>query len=168
MLTKNHRQEVLSRAYVQAVAGKCGLSCTFRDLDYGIDATVHEIGRRGSRYFETGFKLDMQAKSTAAQDLTDTHVRYDLSVKNYDDLCDPEVGTPRILVLLVLPRDEGQWLEQTEEHLILRRAAYWLSLRGQERTANQKTIRVLIPRSNLFTPETLRLLMEKVRKEEPL
>jgi hypothetical protein len=63
LLTKNHRQEALSRAYIQAVAARCGMSCSFRDFDYGIDVTVHEIKRRGEHYAEWAVSLDIQAKS---------------------------------------------------------------------------------------------------------
>lgn len=165
---RNHRQEVMSRAYVQAIAGRCGLTCSLRDFDYGIDLTLHDISRRGSRHLESGFKLDIQAKSTTARNLTAENVVYDLDVKNYDDLREPEVGCPRLLVLLVLPEDEAVWTDQTEDHLLLRHAAYWLSLRGWEPTSNQKSVRVLLPRANLFSVQALETLMGKVRRREPL
>ncbi len=168
MLIRNHRQEALCRTYVQATAARCGLSCSFRDWDYGIDVTLHEIRRRGRRYAESGFKLDIQAKSTAGTPMTDTQVLYDLEVKNYDDLRDLRVGCPRILVLLVLPADETQWTDQSEEHLLLRYGAYWLSLKGMEATVNQRTVRLAIPRAHLFTVETLQTLMVKVRRRETL
>lgn len=168
MLTRNHRQEVMSRAYVQAIAGRCGLSCSFRDFDYGIDVTLHDIRRRGHRHMESGFNLDVQAKSTTTRSLTATEVVYDLDVKNYDDLRDPQVGCPRILVLLVLPEDENQWTEQSEDHLLVRHAGYWLSLNGWGATANQKTVRVVLPRANLFSVQALESLMAKVRRGESL
>jgi hypothetical protein len=158
----------MSRAYVQAIAGNCGLACSLRDFDYGIDLTLHDIRRRGRRHMESGFKLDLQAKSTTTRNLTATDMAYDLDVKNYDDLRDPRVGCPRILVLLVLPEDEAQWAEQTEERLLLRHAAYWFSLRGQGPTTNQKTVRVLLPRAHLFSVPVLESLMRKVRRGEPL
>jgi hypothetical protein len=167
-LTRNHRQEVASRAYVQAIAGRCGLASSFRDFDYGIDLTLHDIRRRGRRYIESGFKLDIQAKSTTVTNLTATQVYYDLEVKAYDDLREPEVGCPRILVLLVLPEEEVEWIEQTEDHLALRHCAYWLSLRGQGPTANQRSVRVAIPRANVFSAAVLQTLMDKVRRREPL
>lgn len=168
MLTRNHRQEVLSRCYVQAVAARCGLSCGFRDFDYGIDVTLHVIRRRGHRYMESGFKLDIQAKSTAARNLTENHVVYDLDVQNYDDLRDPAVGCPRILVLLVLPDSEREWIAQTEDHLLLRHAAYWQSLRGEGPTTNQRTVRLSIPRRNLFTIEALDAIMDRIHRRQPL
>jgi hypothetical protein len=144
------------------------LTCSFRDFDYGIDLTLHDIRRRGHRHMESGFKLDIQAKSTTTRNLTATEVVYDLDVKTFDDLRDPQVGCPRVLVLLVLPEDESGWTEQTEDHLLLRHAAYWLSLRGQGPTRNQKTVRVLLPRSQLFSVSALESLMGKVSRGEPL
>jgi hypothetical protein len=168
VLTKNHQQEALSRAYIQAVAGRCGLGCIYRDFDYGIDMTLHEIRRRGRRYIESGFKLDIQAKSVAGAPLTDTHVLYDMRVAAYDDLRDPDVGCPRILVVLALPADEAAWTDQSEEAFSLRGCAYWLALRGMGPTANRHTVRVPVPRANVFSVGALAGLMARVRQGEPL
>src|SRR5262249_39045418 len=55
------------RAYIHAIAARCGLSCRFRDFDYGIDLTVHSTSRRGQRYAESGFRLDREgAKARTA------------------------------------------------------------------------------------------------------
>jgi hypothetical protein len=64
VLIQTHRQEAVSRAYIHAIAARCGLGCSFRDFDYGIDLSVHAIRRVGHRYVESGFNLDIQAKST--------------------------------------------------------------------------------------------------------
>ena len=65
-----------------------------------------------------------------------------------------------------IPEDENQWTEQTEAYLLVRHAAYGLSLKGQGPTRNQKTVRVLMPRVNLFSVPALESLMDKVRKGE--
>src|SRR5258708_3664985 len=88
VLTRNHRQEALSRAYIQAVAARCGMSCSFRDFDYGIDVTLHEIVQRGQRFAESGYFLDVQAKSATGVALGPETVTYDLQAKNYADLLD--------------------------------------------------------------------------------
>jgi hypothetical protein len=142
------------------------MSCSSREMDYGIDMTVHEIGQRGRRYCETGFRIDFQAKSTGARALTDANVLYDLEVKNYDDLRAAPSRCPRLLVVLLLPEDEGQWTEQTEESLLIGRAAYWLSLKGRGPVTNTKQVRLALPRENLFTIDALRELMQRVRKGE--
>jgi hypothetical protein len=168
VLTRAHRQESVSRAYIHAIAARCGLSCSFRDFDYGIDLSVHAIRRKGQRYAESGFNLDIQAKSVTNPALTTTHVLYDMEVKTYEDLRDPEVGCPRILVLLVMPPDEAMWTEQTEEHLLLRKCAYWMSLKGMGPTPNTATIRIPVPRVKIFSITTLQTLMDRVRKREEL
>ena len=61
MLIRTHRQKAVSRAYIHAIAARCGLGCSFRDFDYGIDMTLNEIRRRGTRHYESGFKLDIQS-----------------------------------------------------------------------------------------------------------
>lgn len=168
MLTKNHRQEALTRAYIQTIAARAGFSCSVRDFDYGIDVTLHDLRRHGRRYAESGFKLDIQAKSISAAGMMEDPIRYDLDVKNYDDLRNPRVGCPRILVVLVLPDDETHWTEQTEENLVLRRAAYWMSLKGRESSTNSRTVRLAIPRENLLNIAALQALMQRVNRRQPL
>jgi len=130
MLTRAHRQEALSRAYIQAVAGCCGLSCGFRDFDYGIDTTLHAIRRIGTTYDETGHKLDIQAKSTTVAAAVPDEIVYDLEVDAHDRLRRLKPGTPRILVLLVLPNDEKDWISQSEDQLSLRGAPTGCRLKG--------------------------------------
>ncbi len=168
MLTRAHRQEALSRAYIQAVAGACGLSCSFRDFDYGIDTTLHVIREVEERLEETGHSLDIQAKSTTAAAIGPTEIVYDMELDAYRLLRASTPFTPRILVLLVMPNDEKAWLDHDEERLTLRRCAYWLSLRGRPETRNRKSVRITIPCSNVFSPAELSRLMEKVVKREPL
>lgn len=163
MITVNHQKESLSRSLIQAVAGRCGMACSFSDFDYGIDVTVNDVSERMDndkrRYIESGFTIAIQAKSTTTATLEDDDVVYDVEVKNYNDLRDPNVGTPRILVLLVLHDDEREWLALTEEQLIMKRSAYWHSLKGEPPTANDSTIRIRIPRTNVFNVEALQELM---------
>jgi hypothetical protein len=168
VLIGTHRQEAASRVYVHAIAARCGLGCSFRDFDYGIDLTVHTIQRVGHRYVESGFNLDIQAKSTTTAVVTPTQVLYDMEVKAYDDLRDASVGCPRILVLLVMPDEETAWTEQNEDHLLLRKCAYWMSLKGMPATTSTARIRVAIPRANRLSVDALIRLMDKVRKREDL
>ncbi len=163
MLTVTHRQEAISRAYIQAVASKCGMNSSFRDFDYGIDVTLHEITRRGKRYVESGFKLDIQAKASINVVFEETAIKYDMEKRTYDDLRVTNVGTPRILVLLALPVKEDEWALFSEDNLVLQKCAYWVSLKGLIATPNTSQIRVSIPRLNLFHPESLQGIMERIR-----
>src|SRR5205823_3098312 len=104
VMTQEDRQEALSLAYVKVIAAFSGMTYSNRSKDYGIDLTLHDVQRRGPRFFETGLHLDIQVKSTTAATVTAADIGYDLAVKNYDDLrC--ETDQPRILALMVLPPD---------------------------------------------------------------
>src|SRR6266851_1720211 len=108
LLTKPHRMEALSRAYVQAVAARCGLSYQTRSTDYGIDLTLYEVAVQYGRYAETGYQLDIQLRSTTAASVAEDHVHYDLKVKTYNDLRPVQIFVPRLLVVYVLPENEAE------------------------------------------------------------
>jgi len=167
LLTRNHRQEALSRAYVLAIAARCGMSASVSNPDYGIDLTLNDIAVSGDHRAESGYKLDIQAKSATLASLSRENVRYDLDVRSYETLRHPNVGSPRLL-FLVLPEDEKDWSVQTEDQLILRRCAYWLSLRGRPATTNRRSIRLAIPRANVFSIEALQRLMARIKAGEDL
>jgi len=144
------------------------MSCSFRDFDYGVDVTVHEIKRKENRYGESGFSLDIQAKSVCGLCPTEAFLAYDLNVKNYEDLRDPDNPKPRVLVLLILPEEETERTSLTEEQLVVRRCAYWLSLQGAPHTENKDTIRVKVPRGNMFSVESLQRLFVLMHAGEDL
>lgn len=169
MLPDNHIREGLSRAYLMSVASRAGLLIDLkRDFDLGIDGTFHGVKVRtkpngGRRYVESGFKIDFQIKASHNCIIKGDEIIFDLEAKNYTDLIDTAVGTPRILVLLRLPDDQTKWFTQTSQRLILRHCVYWCSLYGHKSTANDKTVRIRIPTSQRLTVKALRKLMKRVQ-----
>ena len=168
VLTRAHRQEAISRAYLQVIAARCGVICSFRDYDYGIDTTLHAVRHVAGRIVEVGVCIDVQLKSTTNATINSDQILYDLEVRTYNHLRSPVVGSPRILVLVVLPEDENLWTDQTEERLLLRSCGYWLSLSGMPATTNLSTIRVAIPRANLFSNPALADLLERAERRNSL
>lgn len=167
MLTTNDIMEELSLAYVRAVASREGFAVeeTRRDRD-SIDLEIRARGDLGGSLVSP--ILGVQLKSTR-RDLPNasSDFHFDLKVKNYNDL----VGStflPTILVVLFLPEDEAEWLTWTEDALLLRRCAYWSSLRGLPPTDNESTYRVHIPRRQTFDGPTLRALLTRVARQEPI
>ncbi len=68
-------------------------------------------------------------------------------------------------MVLELPEDESLWMSVTDEELVLRRRAYWLSLQhGHEEVFAQETVTVHIPDRNLLDVAVVRDLMERSRK----
>lgn len=165
MLTEEHIKEGLSKAFVSAIATKAGMNCAVREYDYGMDGTFIDvkIAKDGKRRIESGFKIDFQLKSTINIEIKEDKIVYPLDAKNYRDLIDEEVGTPRILILFYLPRDSDKWLKTTEEKLTLRHCAWWHSLKGEAYKTNSSTVTINIPRNQLFTVEALQRLMSIVR-----
>lgn len=168
MITKSHRQEGLARAYVQAVAAKAGFGCNPRTVDYGMDLALNQITMVAGSLSESGMALDIQARSSTTAKLTDEFIIYDIDVRTYDVLRIPHPDVPRLLVLLVLHGNEENWLRLTEEELLLRGAAYWYSVKGEPQSTNRRSIRLSIPRLQLFTPDALHEMAKRKRRGEEL
>src|SRR5262249_34910059 len=101
-----------------------------------------------------------QLKSIAREPLTAEEVSFTIRLnrKNYDDLRHRAM-VPRLLVILLLPRDHRQWIEQDEERMLSRYAAYYVSLFGGAEASQRSKVPVTIPRKNLLSVGNLRRLM---------
>ena len=158
LLTTADQEEALSYVYVRAVAARAGYTTSTPSLDRdGVDLRIQAGGAMRPT-------LDVQLKATVNLGRRgDGHVRYPLKRRNYD-LLRIETRLPRLLVVLDLPKDEDLWMTVTEDELVLRHRAYWLSLQGYKESANKESITVPIPEGNLFDVEGLRRLMEQSRE----
>ncbi len=167
MLTRNHREEALCRAYVQAVAALAGVGTSTPFPDYGVDLSLRNIEQRGRRRQDTRVQVDLQLRATTRANVTATDVRYDLDVDTYNDL--RELSQIRcLLVVLILPEEEGLWLSQTPEELLIRHCAYWHSLRGEGAVSATSSTRIAIPCGQVFSADSVRTFMTRLsRGEEP-
>ena len=80
------------------------------------------------------------------------HNRYEKLRNTNREIC-------RILAVLFLPQDEKNWLEHSEQQLILRRCVYWAYLGGAPPVTTSSGARVTLPQDQSFSPENLRALM---------
>ena len=161
LLTGPDQKEGLSVVYARAVAIRAGFLTSVPEPDRdSVDLRVQAGGPRRPA-------LDLQLKATIGLGEPQAGVlSFRLPVKNYNDLSIP-TQTPRLLVVLELPKDNARWMTVTAEELVLRRRAYWLSLQqGHEEIVGKQTVTVHIPEQNVFDVETLRALMERSRKGE--
>ena len=158
LLTAPDREEALSRVYARAVAASAGYVTGDTDFDRdGVDLRIQSGGAmRPAR--------DLQLKATINLTLSpDGHYRFPLNRRNYD-LLRMETQTPRLLVVLDLPREEEQWVTITADELVLRRRAYWLSVSSYEATDNRSSVTVRVPVKNVFDVASLRTLMDQSRR----
>ena len=157
ILYATHKEEALSRAYVEAVAASAGYTTAVRNLDVdGVDLQINAGGLMRPC-------LDLQLKATINLGVaSDGQYRYPLKRRNYDLLRLPTV-VPRILVLLSLPPDESQWMSVTPEELVIRKCAYWVSLQGYRETDNTTSVTITVPEQNRFDVAALQRLMDGAR-----
>jgi Domain of unknown function (DUF4365) len=158
MLPITQRMELLSRAYFQAIVAQAGGTWAVPIPDFGIDFSIHHIGTSSHFHVDEGDLMHVQLKCTAAAQYRekDDCFIHDLEIKAYDFLRIPNVKIPRLLVYYVMPADESLWLSQDHEGLTLRHCAYYASLAGLPATANERTVRITIPRRQVFSVEYLR------------
>ncbi|CBZ04181.1 DUF4365 domain-containing protein [Clostridium botulinum] len=165
-ITEEHIKEGISKAYVKALAHFAGLNVQEYEYDYGIDGTFSGVKIRGNRRVENGHKLDFQLKASINVNVDEEIIKYDLETKNYNDLVDTEVGTPRILILYKLPKNKQEWLNISEKETIFKECAWWSYLYGKEPTKNKTKKTITIPRKQLLNVESLKQLMSKVERGE--
>jgi len=155
-MARTAQQEGFGDAFLLAVAGVAGCAVSpRRPDDDSIDWTLScRLSQRP--------KLDIQMKTTITDEGEGDEIKYPLKRKNYDDLILTDVCSPRILVLVLLPRTFEEWLTLSVEELVLRKCAYWVSLAGLPATDNDSTVTVSVPRVNMFTPAALCTMMQNI------
>jgi hypothetical protein len=140
----------------RSVAG-AGFSTSVPNFDRdSVDVTISAAGVMRPR-------VDIQLKATKNLSLNGNSYSYPLPIKNYSDLR-ALTQTPRILMVLHMPQDETQWITVTVDELVLRRAAYWVSLQGLPESENETSVTVGIPTVNVFDLEGLKHLMKMSSK----
>lgn len=164
-VTREHRQEALSFAYISAVAAKAGYNCgPPPGYDYGIDIEIGGVEQIDKRRVDLGYRLNIQAKASYNFTISDDNcVLYDLKVDAYNMLIREDRRIPAILVLYCMPNDENEWLLVYEECSTLRYCGYWISLRGMPASTNTETQRIRIPKKQMFTETSLTSIMKRIK-----
>jgi hypothetical protein len=157
-MSRPAQQECFGDAFLLAVAAVAGCAVSFRRPDDdSIDWTLSsKLSRRP--------KIDVQMKTWTGDDGTSDPIRYPLKRKNYHNLILTDVLVPRILVVVTMPQEIGEWMELSEEQLLLRRCGYWVSLAGQPQSDNQTSVTVSVPRANVLTADSLQGLMHRINE----
>ena len=154
------QKEQFSRAYVAAIAAQAGCNSAKPEVDDdSVDLTLKMKDLTDCKRSRS--EVDIQLKCTTNGDFSQDILSYALPLKNYNDLRD-DVLTPRLLVVVCVPKEIEDWTQQDEKQLSLRNCGYWLSLAGRETTENESTVTVKIPRENVFSTEFLREAMRKI------
>jgi hypothetical protein len=168
-MTPEQQREEISKAYTAAIAAHCGFKLgTWSQDDDCLDVTIGAAGALGGGTL-AGPKLDLQLKCSSDQrHVHDEHISWSLKRAHYDRLCH-DSHTPMLLVILMLPEDTGAWISYSNEQLIMRRCAYWANLHGRDPIpGDEGSATIHVPKHNLFCPDSLRAMMTKISRGEPL
>lgn len=154
-LTTQNIESELSYAYLHAIASTCAMACDNcgrHEDNAGTDARIVAWSPFQNGGFRTEVELKVQLKATIKTPaVVDDCYSYSLQgISRYDYLRADSQTVPRILVVLFLPSEQVRWIEHTEEALLLRKCAYWVSLRGAEASTNDTSQTVYIPRNQRF------------------
>lgn len=167
-MTAEQRMEQLSRAYIHAVAAKANVRC---DPDH-VDADNIDVQLKADGEIVPGTRrsprVEVQLKATASPMWIDAGGVLSIRIPrgNYDGLR-LEATLPRLLMVPVLPPDEAEWMELSEDALVTRRCMFWLNLLGlPEDDGAGERVTVHVPRSNRVTPGSIWSMMERVARKE--
>ena len=79
-------------------------------------------------------------------------IKFDLKVKNYNDLVYRRTLTdkiPLVLIIIVLPEDNSKWIALDSTKMIMACEIYWFyPSNAVTLSENKKTVRVRIPQNN--------------------
>lgn len=107
--------------------------------------------------------LQLKASSDPRHVLKDRQVAFTLRHRHHEQLI-AERSTAKLLVVLVLPSDAGQWVTHTPDSLILRRCAWWKRMTGEAPVplSAEGHVTVHLPASQHFSPQGLQAIMERI------
>lgn len=158
----NRRKEEFSNAFVQAVVSAAGYTLAKPSVDDdSVDWMIAASKKTGE--FRSP-RLELQLKSTSNVEIRNAVLPFPLKLKNYDELRPTNFLVPRILVVVLLPDNVDQWLELSEERLVLRHCAYWTSLRGREEVDNDYQVTVHLPEEQKFDVQSLSSIMSAISR----
>ena len=164
-MTDEQRKEFISRAFMRIVAHGHGFKVHEPEADHGVDMTISPVTRRNEpggkiRYLDSQHRLDFQLKATTPHSIVDAgdDIKYDLEVKNYNDLIQRRGEfLPLHLVLIVLSDTPPACVNFDADTIGIIGKAYWyLPADDAELSANVNQIRITIPKVNQLGVDFLR------------
>lgn len=156
----------LSYAYLHAVTSAAGYICraAMPDEDKeGIDAVITAYGDFPKSY-RTQITINIQLKATIGKPAdSGKHLSYFIKeVRRYDKLREDHREPIRLLMVLFLPKAQSSWLKCIEQQLILKKCAYWVSVRNAPASTNGTGQTVKIPKEQMLTPRALQKLVKQL------
>lgn len=148
--------EMFNEGYLFALSAQVGINHSRKRVDDdSIDLTFEGWNYEGKIRDP---KISMQLKCTSQDLRVGDEIRFSLKRKNYDDLRETRLGTPRYLAVLEVPKDMTAWTQHIDTGMLLASRCYWVSLRGAK-FVDQDSITVALPLSQRLTSDALNDLL---------
>lgn len=165
MLTENLRKCELSIAYLHTICAKCGFTLSEPRIDNdSVDVFVNANGKISDESILHSPMIHVQLKATTDWELKGDSISFFLKEKNYEDLR-ANCVVPKLLIILCLPESESDWVSHSPDELILRKCAYWTSLKGFPKSTTVSG-GATVYLKEMFTPDLLIDTLLKISKDE--
>ena len=161
-IPQSQSMETLQIGYLHAVAAAAGCTLARPDPDRGIDWYVsHE---HDLHTHDPSPTISVQLKSTSRLSPNPSGETFPFPLKR-EHLrklaASPVTPVPRLLVVMIIPRDIADWVSVRPDHMALRHCSYWANLEGHAITAATTTT-VRVKTHNVFGDVALGWIMRQV------
>ena len=157
-MDRNQKKELFSTAFVKAIAAQVGFRTMIPDVDD--DSVDIIIKGRGYSAPIRNPQLEVQLKCTATDDESSDVLKFNLSIKNYNDLRGDDILSPRYLFVVVVPKEPKDWLSHEARFTKLQHCCYWMSIKDFPETTNTTSVTIDIPKTQVLSAESMLSLME--------
>lgn len=159
-MNANLQKEEFQYACVSALAAHAGLNRG----DFRVDEDSVDVSFKGLGYQGPGRRrnpiVEFQLKCTSQDVIKGDVIKFELKLKNYNELRGNDVMVPKYLIVMLVPEDQKAWIGGDEKWLHLPHSCYWLSLRNYPPTDNHASVVVDVPLANRVTTDTLFAMMD--------
>ncbi|MEU9125638.1 DUF4365 domain-containing protein [Streptomyces sp. NPDC048506] len=153
--------ETLQVAYLHAVAAASGCSLAQPFPDNGIDWHVSHGAPGHTVDDEVTIKVQLKCTYQTAPRPPGPTFAFTLDNEHLVKLARTPVAVHKILVVMLVPRTQEDWLRASHDRLELRHCCYWINLAGHPVTGRRRTT-VRIPTSRIFDDRALCGIMTRV------
>lgn len=157
------RKEHFNVAYIGAIAAQVGINNARTDVDDD-SVDVYLVGKNYPGKVRNP-QIQLQLKCTSQNLVSGSVIKFQLKRKNYDDLRGKNVLCPRYLAVLLVPNHESEWIEHSDEGMLLRHSCYWVSIRELPDVSTASVV-VDVPLAQRLTPDELKRMMTRASDGE--
>ena len=153
--------ETLQVGYLHAVAAAAGCALASPFPDNGIDWHVTHGSTTHTEDDEATIKVQLKCTYQIPPNPGGGSFSFTLDNDHLRKLAHSRVAVHKILVVMLVPREVGQWLLARPDRMELRHCCYWVNLAGHPVTGKRRT-NVRIPTDQVFDDRALCAIMARV------